>query len=117
MTDKRVFLLKEQILNKIQSPPTVEELAAQINVSPSRLRQIFKTETGMPFGECVHHLQMEHACGLLETTFMRVQEISVAVGFRDQSYFNRVFKHKYGLSPKKYREENHRDFKKLNKKS
>lgn len=113
MMDKRILLLREQILTKLHSPLTAEELAAHINVSPSRLRQIFKTETGMPFGEYVRHLQMEHARELLETTFMRIQEIGVAAGFHDQSYFNRVFKEKYGLSPNKHRNTNHQDFKKL----
>ena len=108
--DKRILFLKEQILIAIKSPPTIEKLAAQINVSPSRLRQIFKAEMKMPFGEYVGHLQMERACELLETTFMRIQEVGVAVGFRDQSYFNRAFKEKYGLSPNKHRSMNHRNF-------
>ena len=112
--DKRILFLKEQILIEIKSPPTIEKLAAQINVSPSRLRQIFKAEMKMPFGEYVRHLQMELARELLETTFMRVQEISIKIGFRDQCYFNRAFKERYGLPPKKYRNENHRDFKKFN---
>lgn len=114
--DKRILLLHEQILAKLQSPPTLEVLAAQINVSPSRLRQIFKMETGMAFGEYVRQLQMERALHLLETTFMRVQEIGAAVGFRDQSYFNRAFKEKYGLTPKEFRNGNHQEFKKLKEK-
>ena len=112
--DKRVLLLKKLILSEIQSPPTIEKLSAQINVSPSRLRQIFKTETGMSFGEYVRHLQMEHACKLLKTTFIRVKEVSMASGFYDQSYFDRIFKGKYGISPKEYRNKNHKDLKKLN---
>ena len=112
--DKRILLLQERILEKLQSPPALEELATEINVSPSRLRQIFKAETGMPFTEYVRHLQMERARQMLETTFLRVQEISFAVGFRDQCHFNRAFKEKYGMTPKKYRYENHWEFKKLN---
>lgn len=115
--DKRILLLHEQILAKLQSPPTLEVLAAQINVLPSRLRQIFKAETGMPFVEYVRHLQVERALHLLETTFMRVQEIGAAVGFRDQSYFNRAFREKYGISPKKYRDENHFQLRRFNGKS
>ncbi|MGI8556009.1 MAG: helix-turn-helix transcriptional regulator [Pyrinomonadaceae bacterium] len=114
--DKRILLLNELILTKIKSPPDIEELAAQINISSSRLRQIFKAEMKMPFGEYVQHLQMEHARELLETTFKLIKQISVAVGFHDQSHFNHAFKEKYGLSPKKYRDENHQDLKKFNEK-
>lgn len=113
--NNRMLLLTESITAKIKSPPHIEELAAQVNVSPSRMRQIFKAETGMPFAEYVRHLQMERARELLETTFMRVQEIGLTIGFGDHGYFNRAFKKKYGLSPNKYRDENHQDFKKLNK--
>lgn len=115
--DKRILLLKEIILSKIQSSPTIEELSTHINISPSRLRQLFKSETGMPFGEYVRHLQLEYARELLETTFMRVQEIRVACGFHNQNYFNRVFKEKYKLTPQKYRQKNHEELKNLQEKS
>lgn len=115
--DKRILLIKEIILSEIQSPPTIEKLSTHINVSPSRLRQLFKSETGIPFGKYVQLLQLEHARELLGTTFMRVQEVGVACGFHNQNYFNRVFKEKYNLTPQKYREKNHKEFKNLQEKS
>lgn len=113
--DKKMLLLKEKILAEIKNPPTVGELAAWANVSPSRLRQIFKQETGMPFVTYTRHLQLERARQLLETTLDHIQQISVAAGFHDQGYFNRLFKEKYGLTPNEYRDNNHRDLKKLMK--
>jgi two-component system response regulator YesN len=103
--DKRILILKGLILANLQSPPTVEEISAELNVSASRLRQLIKEETGMPFGEFVRDLRLERARELLETTFLRVQEIGAAVGIGDQSYFNRVFKEKYGMTPGKYHDE------------
>ncbi|MGI8468346.1 MAG: helix-turn-helix transcriptional regulator [Pyrinomonadaceae bacterium] len=117
MTNKKMLLLKEKILAEIKKPPTVEELAVWANVSPSRLRQIFKQETGMPFVTYTRHLQLERARESLETTLDNIQQISVAVGFHDQSYFNRLFKEKYGLTPIEYRDNNHQDLKKLMEKS
>jgi len=62
-------------------------------------------------------LRLEKACELLETKFDRVQEIGAAVGIYDQSYFVRLFKEKYNLTPTEYRDKNHEDFKSINKNS
>lgn len=103
--DKRILLLKNTIITDLTSTATIEEISAEINMSASRLRQLFKEETGMPFGEFVRQQRLERARELLETTYLRVQEVGAAVGVYDQSYFNRLFKKKYGLTPRKYHEE------------
>ncbi len=103
--DKRILIIKNTVAKNLKSPATVEEMSVEINVSASRLRQLFKKETGMSFGEYVRQQRLERARELLETTFMRVQEVSAAIGIHDQSYFNRLFKEKYGLTPGKYHDE------------
>lgn len=108
--NKRIILLIGQLKSNLQSPPTVKELATQFNISESRLRQLFKEETGISFNKYILDIRLERACELLETTFMRVQEISTAIGIYDQCYFNRIFKERYNLTPNKYRDENHKDF-------
>ena len=109
--DKRILLLRNLILANLTSLPNIEEISIKLNISTSRLRQITKESTGMSFGEYVRHQRLERARELLETTFLRAQEVSVAVGIGDQSYFNRIFKEKYGLSPKKYHAEHCRMYK------
>ena len=49
--------------------------------------------------------QLEKARELLETTLLRVQQIAFQVGINDQSYFDREFKKKYGVTPNQYREQ------------
>lgn len=100
--DKRILLIEKTLLENLKNPPTIEDLSVRYNISASRLRQLFKKETGLPFGEFIRQKRLEKARELLETTFMRVQEVGTAVGIFDQSYFNRAFKEKYGLSPGKY---------------
>lgn len=109
--DRRILIVKRTICANLKSPPTVEQISAELNLSASRLRQLVKETTGMAFGEYVRHQRLERARELLETTFLHAQEVGVAVGFADQSYFNRLFKEKYGLAPRKYHDENCRMFK------
>ncbi|MBP3742789.1 MAG: helix-turn-helix transcriptional regulator, partial [Treponema sp.] len=50
--------------------------------------------------------RLEKARQLLESTDLSIKEITAEVGYNDQNYFSRIFKNKYGLSPKEYRKVN-----------
>lgn len=104
--DQRISMLKETIINNLELSFTIEELSAAINLSVSRLRQIVKEETGLSFGEFVREQRLERARELLETTLMSVKEVGAAVGISEQSYFNRLFKEKYNLTPREYHKQN-----------
>jgi transcriptional regulator GlxA family with amidase domain len=80
-----------------------KELAETLNLSPSRLRHLFKQQTGITFGTYVRQVRMKQAKYLLETTFMSIKEITQRVGIRDSSHFVRDFEKEYRLSPKQYR--------------
>ena len=43
------------------------------------------------------------ATNLLQTTDMTIMEIALKVGVNNISYFNRIFKKKFNLTPKEYR--------------
>jgi two-component system, response regulator YesN len=47
---------------------------------------------------------MEEAKTLMETTSLRVQDISEIVGYEDPKYFSKVFKKYFGKSPSLYSE-------------
>ena len=44
------------------------------------------------------------AAFLLTATGLAVEDIIAAVGYDNSSYFHRIFKAAYGLTPKKYRD-------------
>ena len=81
----------------------VEEIAESVNLSPSYLRQLFKTETGLSPLQYLMELRMRRAKLLLETTFLRIKEIMNQVGVRDKSHFGRGFKRMYGTTPRQHR--------------
>ena len=79
-------------------------LAHFVNLSPSRLHQLFKDETGLPPAKYLHQLRMEQAKELLETSYLSVKEVMTQIGVTDESHFVRDFKKSYGCTPAKYRE-------------
>jgi transcriptional regulator GlxA family with amidase domain len=82
---------------------TLAELAAYVNLSTSRLRHLFKEETGVTLSEYVKLLRLRRAAELLATTFLSVKEVMTETGLKSQSHFVRVFKRAYGLTPTRYR--------------
>ena len=63
------------------------KLARSVNISPSRLHQLFKDETGLPPAKYLHLLRMERARELLENSYLSVKEVMACVGFNDASHF------------------------------
>ena len=60
--------------------------------------KFFKETMGVSF---IQYLEI--AAELLTTTTDNILDIAFATGFNNISYFNRCFKKKYGVSPRKYR--------------
>lgn len=103
--DKRITLLKKQMLSNLQLSPTIEEMARSVNLSESHLQQLFKREVGMSPVHYLRDLRLEQARELLENSFLQIREIGFKVGMSDQSHFIHDFKAKYGTTPSDYREQ------------
>jgi AraC-like DNA-binding protein len=98
---RKAITLAEKCLHKGWS---AAKLAEMVNLSPSRLHQLFKEETGMPPARFLRRLRMEGARELLETTHLSVKQVMAGVGVTDESHFVRDFKKTFGLTPARYRQ-------------
>jgi AraC-like DNA-binding protein len=83
--------------------PSFNSLARGVNLSPSRLRHLFRQSVGRSPTRLLRDLQMRRAKRLLETTHLRVKEVMCAVGVNDLSHFVRDFKVAFGQTPGRYR--------------
>jgi len=84
----------------------LKSLAGGFNVSPAYLGQLFKEETGKYFNDYLTQARLQASRALLLDTDMRIAEIVQRVGIPNQSYFNRIFKKTYGVSPMEFRRQN-----------
>ncbi len=82
---------------------SLEDIACEVNLSPSHLSYLFKKKTGFSPMEYFNHLKVQMACQYLLFTKLRIKEISQEVGIEDQYYFSRMFKKVMGMSPNEYR--------------
>ena len=101
--DRRIDSLKEYLTERFAEQLGVEEMAARVNLSPSRLAHLFKRETGTAPREFLKQIRMKHARTLLEGTFLSVKEVMARCGFNDASHFVRDFERQYGTTPRRYR--------------
>jgi AraC-like DNA-binding protein len=83
---------------------TLEDIASEINLSPSHFSYLFKKKTGFSPIEYFNHLKVQKACQYLLFTNLRVKEISQELGIEDQYYFSRLFTKVMGIAPNDYRE-------------
>lgn len=76
----------------------LHEIADRLYVSPSYLSRLFKKETKMTFSAYIHDKKMQKAKELLQVG-AKVYEASRLVGYRDISYFTRLFRKYWGVMP------------------
>lgn len=82
---------------------SLEALAAQLNYDVCFLSRAIKRETGQNFTVLIQNKRLRQAAYLLRSTAMRVIDISASVGYENISYFHRIFRAHFGMTPHKYR--------------
>ena len=76
-----------------------EDMARLCSMSPYRFSREFKEAFGISFREYLVRLRLKESARLLENPQARVAQVAYAVGFNDMSYFSRMFKRYFGVSP------------------
>lgn len=82
---------------------SLTRMATDLGYSPYSLSRVFSSTFHSNFNQYLNELRLSHAIGLLENTSETVTEIAWNSGFTSLRTFNRVFKERFRLSPKEYR--------------
>ena len=100
---KRLATVLQYLEEHYFEPCSLELLASQVNLSPSRFCHIFKDLIGLSPIAYVCSVRIKHAKELLHHSDFSVTEIAWKTGFEDINYFSRQFKKYVGLTPSQYR--------------
>ncbi|MDO6595963.1 AraC family transcriptional regulator [Oceanihabitans sp. 2_MG-2023] len=93
---------KDIIISRMAEPPSLQELADEIELSLKKLKEGFKQIYGDSVFSFLLDYKMEVARKLLESGDHNVNEVGHKVGYSTSSHFIAAFKKKYGTTPKKY---------------
>lgn len=94
---------KDYMIQNYFLPLSVEQIALQVERSPSYLCHIFNSVEGISITEYLNKLRIEKAKELLCNTSMMSYEVAEQVGFNNYRYFTQVFKKYTGTSPTAFR--------------
>ncbi|WP_326700253.1 AraC family transcriptional regulator [Streptomyces sp. NBC_01754] len=96
--------------DRMDRPPTLEALAAELGTSPFALLRAFRKQYGMPPHTWLTDARVRRARRLLDEGTAPA-EAATAVGFTDQPHLNRHFTRIVGVPPGAYRRERARTYK------
>lgn len=103
MQKKRIDVIIAYMETDLRLSVTPNKVASLVNLSPSRLRHLFREETGMSLRQYQKQLRMQKARKLLEDSFLSVKQIMVETGISDRNAFTRSFRETFGNSPTEHR--------------
>lgn len=82
---------------------SLEQIANFINISPTYLCTLFKTQTGYTIKDYIHFRRSVLAKKLLQETSLPLEEIATRCGYNSYSYFSRQFKLHMKVTPTAFR--------------
>lgn len=93
---------KERLSASLSDPPSLEALAAEVNLSAFHFSRVFRRAVGMPPYAWLCQRRLAQAKALLQAGCLPL-EVATRLGFSDQSHLTRQFKRAYGVTPGEYR--------------
>jgi AraC-like DNA-binding protein len=83
---------------------SVRDAAAMVEMGTPQFMKAFKRVAGMTLVAYLNHVRLTNGARLLHDTTRSIADVADAVGFADQSYFDRRFKRAFGQSPREFRQ-------------
>lgn len=94
--------VKQYIQTHISENITVDDLAGLVYLSADHLRRVFKKQEDITIVDYIIKKRLELAKTLLEQDKLTITMISAKVGYNNYSYFTKMFKKMYGMTPREY---------------
>ncbi|APG64727.1 AraC family transcriptional regulator [Tenacibaculum todarodis] len=94
--------IAQKISNNVAEDYNVEELAITLGLPQAKLQEGFKILFSRTVIEYIRHVRLEEARDLINNTDYNISQIVYSIGFSSRSYFSKIFKKKYGISPSKF---------------
>ncbi len=96
---KTIRRYSEKILKNPSFNYTLEKISQDTGLSQAKLQEGFKFLYGRTVTGYIRHVRLETARDLMETTDLNISQIVYSIGFTSRSYFSKIFKEKYEMTP------------------
>ncbi|WP_421808680.1 helix-turn-helix domain-containing protein [Flagellimonas sp.] len=93
----------KKIEKNISQDFSLEDISAETGLTQAKLQEGFKLLYNKTVTEYIRHARLELARDYIATTEMNISEVVYSIGFTSRSYFSKIFKEKFGLSPSEFK--------------
>lgn len=101
-SSNRLASVVKHIRDHLEQPISIQDLSRIACMSESNFHRVFKNEMGISPVDFIINERIRLACSMLRDPSFKIKEVYHACGFNSMSYFSRVFKSRFRLSPKEY---------------
>jgi YesN/AraC family two-component response regulator len=88
----------DRIEQSYSEPITLHWFAADLHRQGAHLGAMFRREVGVPMREWLTRVRLDHAAALIREG-VKVEAVSMLVGYRSKKNFYRQFKRRFGTTP------------------
>jgi AraC-like DNA-binding protein len=99
---RKIRSLAKSIASDPSKDYSLTDLSRKSGISQSKLQAGFKYMFTRTVTEYIRHCRLEAARDHMQNSDMNVSEIVYTVGFSSRSYFSKIFRKKYGMSPSEF---------------
>ncbi|RRQ50639.1 AraC family transcriptional regulator [Maribacter algicola] len=94
--------LANKIAKNVAKDYTLEQLSRESGLSQAKLQEGFKLLYTRTVTEYIRHVRLEAARDYLSNSDMNISQVVYSIGFSSRSYFSKIFKNKFGISPSEF---------------
>jgi len=98
-----VYNIKKYVDENYNRTFTLQEICRLYFVNEKYAGRLFGAQMGMSFHEYLNNLRLAKAAEKLKLTGVSITDAAMTSGFNNVTYFNRLFRKKYGMSPGQYK--------------
>lgn len=102
---KTVRIQAEKILNDPSINYNLDQISKDTGLSQAKLQEGFKFLYARTVTEYVRHIRLEAARDLMNTSDLNISQIVYTIGFTSRSYFSKIFKEKYEMTPHEFKKQ------------
>lgn len=104
--EKLLTIESLKYIEEFYNKATLFELAEKLNQPDYKLCKLIKKHTKMTFKELLQEKKLSKAIELIKSTNYSIIEIIKLVGYENPTYFYKIFKNKFGMTPREYKKIN-----------
>lgn len=98
----KLFLFRSALFTRLGESWTVERMAAEMHLSPSRFFAVYKARFGISPVNDLIQARMDAAKSALISSDVSVAQLAERLGYANVTHFSRQFRQKTGVSPRDY---------------